>query len=64
MEINTKKIKAEMIRLGINHETLGKMMTPPRGRTNVIYLIQCGRTFKIIEQIAEALNFDPKDLII
>lgn len=64
MKIHTDKIKYEMERLGIGHEELGQMMVPPRGRTTVIYLIQEGRTFAVIEQIAKALRLDPKDLII
>ena len=64
MEINTKKITSEMKRLNITTEMLGQMLKPPRTRQAGAYVIENGKTFSVIEQIAKALNLDPKDLII
>jgi len=64
MQINTRKITAEMNRLGITTEKLGELLDPPRTRQAAAYVIENGKTFAIIEQIAKVLNLDPKDLII
>ena len=65
MRINTKKIKDEMNRLGITPEMLGMMLKPPRTRQATAYVIEQGKTFAVVEQIAKALRLDdPKDLIL
>ena len=64
MHINTKKINAEMKRLGITPEKLGGLLNPPRTRQAAAYVIEHGKTFSVIEQIAKVLHLDPKDLII
>ena len=64
MKINTKKINAEMNRLGITPEKLGELLDPPRTRQAAAYVIEHGKTFAVIEQIAKVLQLDPKDLII
>ena len=64
MKINTQKINKEMERLGITHEKLGELLDPPRTRQAATYVIENGKTFSVIEQIAKVLDLDPKDLII
>ena len=64
MKINTKKIEAEMLRIGLSMEDLGRKLAPPRTRPAAWHVVHNGRTLAVIEQVAKALELDPKDLII
>ena len=64
MKINTKKIQMEMARSGISIAQLARMIKPPRTRQAAAHIIEHGKTFSVVEQIAKVLNMDPKDLII
>ena len=64
MRINTKKIRVEMERVGMTMEDLGKLLKPPRTRQGACFIVQHGRSFTSIEQLAKVLYLDPKDLII
>ena len=45
-------------------DELGKHMDPPITREAVRQIIERGKTFRTVENIATVLNLDPKDLII
>ena len=64
MKINTLKIKAEMKRVGLTLDELGQHMDPPITREAVRQIIEGGKTFRTVENIATVLNLDPKDLIV
>lgn len=64
MKINTLKIKAEMKRVGLTLDELGQRMDPPITREAVRQIIERGKTFRTVENIATVLNLDPKDLIV
>jgi chromosome condensin MukBEF ATPase and DNA-binding subunit MukB len=64
MKINTKKIRVEMERVGMTMEDLGKLLEPPRTRQGASFIVQHGKSFSAVEQLAKVLYLDPKDLII
>jgi len=64
MKINTPKIESEMARLGITFDQLGAMITPPVTRQGAEYLAKESKSLVTIKKVADALNLDPKDLII
>ena len=64
MKINTSKIQNEMKRTGLTLEGLGKKMSPPIGRRAMWYIIHNAKHIARINAIAEALEMDPKDLLI
>jgi len=64
MQINKKKIKAEMDRQGLTLAALGKKFKPVRSRQNVWHMITYASTLSSIGRIATALGYDdPRDLI-
>jgi hypothetical protein len=63
MKINTKKIRSEMDRMGLTLEGLGGMMIPRRSKQATWYVIRHANSLSIIEQIAKALDVNPRDLI-
>ena len=62
--LDIKKVKKEMHRQGLNGETLGKAMGVTRSSVSHFLNHPSALTFKTIERMAKALNFDPKDLLI
>ena len=65
MKLNKGKIKKELARLGWSYYRLGEEMKVKR---QWVYQLMDpkynGVTLKTIEKLANALDFDPKDLII
>ena len=53
-----------MKRTGLTLEGLGKKMSPPIGRRAMWYIIHNAKHIARINAIAEALEMDPKDLLI
>ena len=64
MKINTKKIIDELERTGTSLAELGMKMDPPASKWAVWHTIHNAKSFRPIEIIAKALNFDAKDLIL
>ena len=65
MKLNKDKINKELARLGWSYYRLGEEM---RVKRQWVYQLMApkydGVTLKTIEKLANALDFDPKDLII
>ena len=65
MKLNKDKINKELARLGWSYYRLGEEMKVKR---QWVYQLMDpkynGVTLKTIEKLADALDFDPKDLII
>jgi len=64
MKLNVKKIEKEIKRLGLTHTSLAKLMG--KSRTTVVTLLhkkEKSYTFKTVENFAQALGVDGKDLI-
>lgn len=68
MNLNYKKIEAEMKRLSLTHQGLADLMTVKRQAVtywlNLAKRGNGGFSFSTIHKFAEALGLDPKDLII
>jgi len=63
MKINTKKIQKEMDRVGLSLSQLGKRFTPTKTRQGTWYVIHHAKKITVIEEIAEALDLNPRDLL-
>jgi len=50
--------------VGLTLDELGQRMDPQVTREAVRQIIEKGKTFRTVENIATVLNLDPKDLII
>jgi DNA-binding XRE family transcriptional regulator len=63
MNLNTKKLKEEMKRQGINQSDLARAFGVTRQSIS-LYMRKGIGSFRILEKIADYFNLDPKDLII
>jgi len=64
MKINTPKIQKEMKRLKITLTQLGQQFNPPKSKQSTWYVIHCAKNVELINKIADALELDPKDLLL
>ena len=65
MKINSKKIISEMKRQGLTYEMLGKRCKPPYSSKQAVEaIVKSGKTFRVIEIIAKALDLPARDLIL
>lgn len=64
MQINTEKIKIEMIRLGWNQQDLADKLNITRQAVSYFLKQYRSPSLAIITRYAEALDINPKDLII
>ena len=63
MQINTKKIQAEMKRRRLSLEDLGNLYKPPKKRQAMWYIVHRAGNLATINRLAEALEMHAKDLL-
>ncbi len=64
MKVNIIKIHKEMMRRGLTLTTLGQIFNPSRSKQATWYVIHYTKKIETINKIAEALELDPKDLLL
>ena len=63
MKVNTRKIEDELVRLGWSQAKLADMLGMTRSGVSIL-LKKEATCLKTLNKIGEALNLDPKDLLI
>jgi len=64
MKLNIEKIKQELARREWSMKDFADALGSPRTYPYYLLKNEKSHTFKTVEKIASALNYDPKDLII
>lgn len=64
LQLNAKKLRAEMKRDGMTYEELGKLLNSTRQAVGYYFKNPDCLTLKTVSKIAKVLNIDPKDLLI
>ena len=62
LELRTDKIREEMKRLGLSERSLAAMMKPKTSQQLLNYWLRT-KSLAGVHRIAEALNFEQKDLV-
>jgi len=64
LKLNKKKLRAEMDRQKLTYQNLGDLLHSSRQAVGHYYRYPGNLTLKTVSKIADALNIDPKDLLI